>query len=335
MRIRMILFEINKIMNLNKIRKILCTLSGDDYSIISRCTLALQVRFAMIGLFVGGITLLCFFSSYFTFNMLFDKRFIAVVLGLIFAGMIATIYLLLLYTLSKNVLPHKAKAGARIFSISIRVLFIAFIAVVISKPIERIFYSAAIDEELSNYKTLQISKYETITENSFSSELKELKDRIIHRYRINGYQKDDIVLTYEKQLRKKEQQKRQLVIEMRRLVSNSNFYIQSLIFLNKEHPTCWIITLIVILIFLSPAYLKYLVSEHSHFNDFRKQIEMQMVLDEYRIFKIRYAERMLQNFQMKVEYSECYTDPPFNTDRKKDERSFLSEDDLINDFYNG
>ena len=35
-----------------------------------------------------------------------------------------------------------------------------------------------------------------------------------------------------------------------------------------------------------------------------------------------------------IQYSESFTDAPFNTIRKKDDREFLKENDLISDLYN-
>lgn len=82
--------------------------------------------------------------------------------------------------------------------------------------------------------------------------------------------------------------------------------------------------------------------------------------EEYDIFKERYKKLFISNLIGNIQYpkndiekstcqelvnihnsmisniqfSEPFIDPPFNTIRKKDEREFLKEDDLISDLYN-
>jgi len=318
-------------MNLSRI---LCTFSGDDYSIISQSDRTIQNRFKAIGGFVTVIFALCFISCYFTFTKLFQNYFIGIPIGVFFSYMITNIYLLLLYTLSKNSFPCKTDKAAQLFSISIRVIFICFIAIIVSKPIETILFSMPLESEIESYKQEQIDKYRKSTAEYYDAETKNLK-LIIEKQKIlytNG--ETSQISNYEKLLQKKELQKDELITSMIQLVSNSNYYIQSIVILNTKYRTCWLITLFTMFIFLFPAYLKNFLGEQSFYYETKRTIENRLVKEEYASFKARYNLLFQEHLNKNIQFSEPFIDAPFNTIRKRDEREFLKEDDLISDLYN-
>jgi ABC-type multidrug transport system fused ATPase/permease subunit len=313
-------------MNLSRI---LCTFSGDDYSIISQSDRTIQNRFKAIGGFVTAIFALCFISCYFTFTKLFQNYFIGIPIGIFFSYMITNIYLLLLYTLSKNSFPCKTDKAAQLFSISIRVVFICFIAIIVSKPIETILFSMPLESEIESYKQEQIEKYSKSTAEYYDAETKNLKLIIEKQKNLYTNAETSQIGNYEKLLQKKEIQKDELISSMIKLVSNSNYYIQSIVILNTKYRTCWLITLFTMFVFLFPAYLKNFLGEQSFYYETKRTIENRLVKEEYASFKARY-NLLFQNIQ----FSEPFIDAPFNTIRKRDEREFLKEDDLISDLYN-
>jgi len=344
-------------MNLNRI---LCTFSGDDYSIISQCDKTIQNRFKAIGGFVTAIFALCFISCYFTFTKLFQNYFIGIPIGLFFSYMITNIYLLLLYTLSKNSFPCKTDRVAQLFSISIRVVFICFIAIIVSKLIETLLFSMPLESEIESYKQEQIDKYRKSTAEYFDAETKNLKLIIEKQKSLYGNAETSQIVNYEKLLQKKEIQKDELISSMTNLVRNSNYYIQSIVILNTKYKTCWLITVFTMFIFLFPAYLKNFLGEQSFYYETKRTIENRLVKEEYDIFKRRYKELLINKIISEMQYplqydeknilkkmvnihnstirniqfSEPFIDAPFNTIRKRDERAFLKEDDLISDLYN-
>jgi hypothetical protein len=155
-----------------KLKKLLCILSGDDYGFIVRSKM--ENHFAWIGLYVLAVFLLCFGSSYFTFIKLFPNYWIGIPIALFFAWMITNIYLLLLYTLSKNVLPHKKHNGTRLFSLILRIAFVSLIAVIVSKPLEALIFAIPINQEISAYKRQKLAEYNRSTEEYFAAETKEI-----------------------------------------------------------------------------------------------------------------------------------------------------------------
>ena len=344
-------------MNLSRI---LCTFSGDDYSIISQSDSKIQNRFKIIGSFVTAIFALFFISFYFTFTKLFQNYFIGIPIGIFFSYMITNIYLLLLYTLSKNSFPCKTDKFAQLFSISIRIIFICFIAIVVSKPIETLFFSIPLESEIESYKQEQLDKYKKTTAEYYDAETKNLRVIIVKQKKLYSNVETSQIDNYEKLLQEKELQKDDLITSMTNLISKSNYYIQSVVILNTKYRMCWLITFFTMFIFLVPAYLKNFLGEQSSYYKTKSTIEKRLVKEEYDIFKNRYKELFLSKIIGELQYpkqvvekntfidsvnihnsiirniqfSESFIDAPFNTIRKRDEREFLKEDDLIADLYN-
>ena len=248
--------------------------------------------------------------------------------------MITNIYLLLLYTLSKNSFPCKSDKAAQLFSISIRVIFICFIAIVVSKPIETILFSNSLEKEIEIYKQDQINKYTKSTAEYFDAETKNLKLIIEKQKNLYTNVETSQVANYKMLLQKKELQKDELINSMTRLVNNSNYYIQTIVILNSKYLTCWLLTFITIFVFLFPAYLKNFLGKQSSYYETKRTIENKLVKKEYASFKARYNLLFQEYFKRNIQFSESFIDAPFNIIRKRDEREFLKEDDLIFDIYN-
>ena len=104
--------------------------------------------------------------------------------------------------------------------------------------------------------------------------------------------------------------------------------------LNTKYRTCWFITLFTMFIFLIPAYLKNFLGERSFYYEKKRTIENRLVKEEYASFKARYNLLFQKYLNRNIQFSEPFIDAPFNTIRKRDEREFLKEDDLISDLYN-
>lgn len=291
-------------MNLSRI---LCTFSGDDYSIIKQCNdKKIQYRFMAIGVFVTAIFALCFISCYFTFSKLIKNNLISIPIGLFFSYMITNIYLLLLYTLSKNTFPCKTDKAAQLFSVSLRIIFICFIAIVVSKPLETIAFSDKLKVEIEQYKKEQIIKYTQSTTAYFNEETKNLK-LIIEKQRANYSDSyTSKIDNYSMLLEKKENQKNELIFAMINLVNNSNYFLQSIVILNTKYSYCWLLTFFIMFIFLCPAYLKNYLGEQSFYYEAKRVIENRIVKEEYTILKLNinsyYSKILMQlkNFQSHI-----------------------------------
>lgn len=128
---------------LKAIRNRLCKLSGEDYTIISRCSNKIQIYFSLIGLLVLMI-LLCSFASalYFT-DHLFHSVVADIGVGLVWGYIVTNMYVLFLYTITPTLLPTKIRKNQKIktnqfqlsFSMGLRVFIIVLLAIIIAQPL--------------------------------------------------------------------------------------------------------------------------------------------------------------------------------------------------------
>lgn len=128
---------------LKAIRNRLCKLSGEDYTIISRCSNKIQIYFSLIGLLVLVI-LLCSFASalYFT-EHLFHSVVADIGVGIVWGYIVTNMYVLFLYTITPTLLPTKIRKNQKIktnqfqlsFSMGLRVLIVVLLAIIIAQPL--------------------------------------------------------------------------------------------------------------------------------------------------------------------------------------------------------
>lgn len=128
---------------LKAIRNRLCKFSGEDYSIISKCSNKIQVFFSLIGLLVL-IILMCSFASalYFT-EQLFHSWILDIGVGIVWGYIVANMYVLLLYTISPTLLPTKIRKKQETktnqfelsFSMGLRIFIVVLLAVIIAQPL--------------------------------------------------------------------------------------------------------------------------------------------------------------------------------------------------------
>ena len=347
-------------------KRFLYTVSGDDYGIIIKCDKLIQHRFIFIGIFVTAIFLLCFFSLYWTIDSLFHNNIIGTAVSIFISWMIVNIYLLLLYTLSKNLLPHKKSNKEFNASILIRLIFIVFIAIIISKPLEVIMFSNIANQninlklDLEDYKQNELKKYNESISSHYNSEIEKLNESIKQNLNLHSTPDIDFIKLNQNKIILLEEEKKAYSNKMTKLLYQSNYFVRSIIILNTKYKFCWIITLLIIFIFLFPAYLKNTLPDDSEFYKQKKYIENKIIQEEYSLFKASYIELinafLIRNIQYpkneleksfketlvnthnskiyNIQFSEPFIDAPFNTIRKRDEREFLKEDDLISDLYN-
>ncbi len=315
-------------------KKFIWILSGDDFNIIAKCIKPTRSRFTIIGGLVAVIFSLCFMSFYFAFTKLFQNYSIGILVGLFFGWMITNIYLLLLYTLSKNAFPNATNHSSRYFSIFVRLILIVFIALIVSKPIESIIFSKIINKEIKVFKKEKLLLYNQLTEKYYSDKIKVIKEISENeniKYNPNYI---NLIEEYKNQIILKEKQKIELISSMERVVNSSNYYVQGISILNIKYPICWFITAVIVLIFIFPAYLKIFIKEDTIFYKTKNYIENRLVKYEYELFKEKYNQQFKKHFNQDLHYSESHLDPPFNTIRKTDGRKILNENDLLDSIYN-
>ncbi|SFG29232.1 DUF4407 domain-containing protein [Pontibacter chinhatensis] len=316
----------------------LWVLSGDDYRIIRKCKKSVQHTFAGIGAVVAVIALLCFIGSYYTFYKVFSSVILGIMLGVFFAWMITNIYLLILYTLSKDVLPHKPSTGGRLFSKGIRLGFVIFIAVIVAKPIELVVLYQKVLPEIAAYKAEKLAKYTALTDEHYQAEIVKYEIEIKKALNNPDSIYIDQIQYYKKLIAYRLSERDRLIAEMEKKISRSKFYIKSLQILNSEFPATWVATIIVVALFLLPFILKSFIPENNEYYILNKGVQMKIVTDHFSAFKKEYSYALSPLTEFNggnyFAFSEPYIDPPFNTIRKS-ESPAESESSLKNFLYHG
>lgn len=319
-------------------------LSGDDRSIIRQCSKKTQNRFALIGALVACVIVVSFISVTGAFIHFFDFILFDIAIGACFALMMANIYILLLYTLSKNLLPHISSKGARWISISLRIAFIAVFAMIVSKPLELLLFSPLLENDIEIHKQNEYKSGEAVINSLYDRSFNEL-ERLIQ---LGDASAASILAT-------KKTERVETLLQLQKQIESSDYYLQQIRILNSKYLFTWLFTLIMIVLFLAPVYFKYLMEEENEFYQKKKKIEAQIVLDEYASFKARYKafwkgffqdlevrppgknEKMnvvlAEIIQKNYEFEVVFADPPFNTIRKKDPRDFLEQSSLKEELY--
>lgn len=320
---------------MRKISHFLYGLSGDDFTIIRKGTQGLRFRFGMIGIFVLFVFFLSFISSLVAFLNLFGSNFVSVLMSVVFVGLILSIYLLLLFTLSKNLLPRKTEPRATISLFLGKYLIIVFIAIFISKPIEILLLGSWVSNDIIEYKKQLLLTYKNISKTNFEEET-SIINMIISGYAQNPNKSNiGLVEKYKSVINEKVKENERLAYRMSSILNDSNFYTHRLILLSTKHPISWLVTLAVILVFIAPLLLKGFLNVSNEYYQIKKDIEIKIVLDEYQSFKESYNSFFKGKYAKEIKWEERYLDPPFNTKPKTDDKKIEDEKNLIDYIYYG
>ncbi|MBN8676643.1 MAG: hypothetical protein J0M29_00370 [Chitinophagales bacterium] len=306
------------------------SLSGDDYTIIRKLSKRTQIRFLLIGILVSAITLTSLFSWFVMLSNLIELSFFVFLLALFISWMITNIYLLTLYTLSKRVLPCKGKGGSSVASTVGKYLFLAMLGLIVATSFSVLIFQKDIDVHLEQYRTQKIRDYQQL-----SNQISQSDSILVSQLVLNSH---DITTKTFFQDYLASQRKKKIESEgrMRSLVRQSPFYIQSIVILYTKYPKHWPFTILFVLVFISPAILKHYLAETNEYYTVKREIEMNIVEDEYKSFKDTYQKLFSGQKDRVIVWREIYEDPPYNTRRKKEYRPHLSDQDiLLKELYHG
>jgi hypothetical protein len=250
------------------------------------------------------------------FTSFFHNNAVGLLLGLFFGWTLVNIYLLLLYTLARNMLvPPKVKATSRL-ALLLRVGTITFFAIIVSKPIEHFFFQKYTYTEIAIKKSDALEDMSFSVSNSYNERIRQLSSSV-----------QKTILSNERDAE---------LLKVRTIVSNTNYYLESLKCLSaKGWP--WLVTLAIILLFVWPIYLKRVIDPLANYYTIKRQHEQSIVNLEYKNFKVEY-KKIINSFvpdQDELEFSEPYTDPPYNFTLKTKNFKFSNQSNFLEEIHGG
>tara|TARA_R110000744_G_scaffold812_4_gene3069 strand:- start:16483 stop:17454 length:972 start_codon:yes stop_codon:yes gene_type:complete len=322
-------------MSRTKIYRLFWKLAGEDKNILRDSEKHLQMRFALSGFLIALLFITAVISYHHTFSQIFNIPNLSWVWSLVFSLMIFNIYKLSLITISAN--PNRKGVGY-ITSFFIRICILLLLGLTIIKPIETLLLKRKLNLELAHLKFDKIKKATIQTAAYFDSEIASNDDELNRQQLLltDGRIKNNsnrIELLKAKKI-KLELDKKELIEETENRIDASPHYVRGLILLNSKFPWVWIISIGFLLLFLTPLFLKYLISRSSSYDIVRSELNRDIILDEYANFKKQYPLLFQNSIGKRIELEERFEDPPFNQIPKTITRKTGTELDFMN-YLNG
>ena len=132
----------------------------------------------------------------------------------------------------------------------------------------------------------------------------------------------------------------------------SSYFVKHMIVLNKNYPWVNAITFVFVLAYLLPILLKHKLKKADEYFDIKKQIDLQIVVAEYKKFRSIYAKLMSHLYAEKTHISKKYNksqkkaessvyvysyipryyDEPFNTQPIKEFKTYKNTKDFTDQF---
>src|ERR1700754_3020878 len=271
-------------------------------------------RFYVSSLLIIVIMILTWVSVEYAIDLLFHTMAIEMALAIFFCLLFTCIYIFILNTFAKE-----NRGKTRILNISnvIRIGFIVFMGFLIAQPLAILVYAPALSPAVEGYKVnLQrihadkiddLDKAEManlIVKQSYYTEQKAISATPIYDSELD---KIDSTIRQMKDNAASFKNAAQLTID------NNSFFLYRIQKVNRGYPLAWLLTFLIILLFLLPGYLVYSISSQNEYYQLKKAQEKKLIMEAYDFFTKHY--RIL--FAEKVSIFSRYEDPPFNTVRKQ------------------
>ncbi|RXG29872.1 DUF4407 domain-containing protein [Leeuwenhoekiella marinoflava] len=277
--------------------------AGEDPHILSQCSSKIGFRFGLIGLLVLLISISSTLSIAYGIDQILESAVADVLVGAYCGLFILILYLFLLHTLSRNVLPEAkdSKTGKRI-SFLIRILFLIALGYLVAQPINSLIFKSYLTREITHYKDVELKNYER---------------------HFNFQNMDELALFQKEQ-------------------DSNNYFIQKVIILNTlfyvdrsdQRPVNYfmvslslLISMGIISLFIAPVFLKRFISISNNYYKVKRRIQTK-VIDQHHAAFVNEYNAILSGFSADTNYryKTAYLDPPYNTrlkpkpkERNKDE----------------
>ena len=103
------------------------------------------------------------------------------------------------------------------------------------------------------------------------------------------------------------------VFEKLTLADYEGKILLSLRTIHSKFPWIWMVTITLLTLFILPFFIKVSIKAGSIYIQEKKTVEKNLILEDYKRFKKRYATIFQRDYNLSIEIKEHYLDPPFNT----------------------
>jgi len=271
-------------------------------------------RFYISSVLIVIILLTTWISIKYACDLLFHTIAVEITLAIFFSLLFFCTYIFLLNTFAKE---SRAQKGALNFSNVIRTGFVLFMAFLIAQPLNMMFYAHRLYPIVEGHKPEVLKAHLKKIDELMADEINTLVNS--KRYYLQQKQLFG-TLVYDNELTKVTS--KLLVLDgnvaalhqsAQQTIQQSSFFLYRVEKLNNNFPASWLLTLLTVLLFLSPGYLIYTISSQHEYYALKKAREKEIITAAYNEFTRRYTKM----FGDQITIFSRYQDPPFNTIRKQ------------------
>lgn len=293
-------------------KRTIVSLIGIDYTILKETGEENIQKFYMTGLLVIAILLLSFFSVFYAFELMFHMWYAEVFLALFFSLMFFTIYVLLIQTFSKEVLPKTLEQPFFNLSNLSRMGFVFLISFIIAQPIKIFLLRENLEHGIEAYKIQLFDNFDRDLESYHKSDLLRLSQYRNRQIEIYGNNHPSIA-TIDTQIQfinnRIDWEKSQVFAK----IASSDFFVKRIL-LSNQILISWLIVFLIVALFGFPVFLIYSISSNSRYYKMKKKKDFNLVVTHYSNFKKKYTRIFAEKFSNPgVMFYESYDDAPFNT----------------------
>ena len=293
----------------------LCYLVGVDFAQIKSGN---NILLAFAGLILFVLSLAAFGFYYAIYNTT-ESLILGIIVAAFFTLLILNIYRLV-FSISEGELTKYDKFWDVSKFVLKRGFILIALSLFISKSLEVYIFKDQLKFHVNNYKnglkrdfnrTLEIGLLKDRQSIDEEYERRIYDDKIFDKFLAENVKK----YALERDRKLIEIQKKvdleNSVIQQK--INASNFFITKIKLLFTHIPESWLLTLIIISIFLSPFYVFLLTPLFTEYDTACASASRQIIIDEYNSFKEMYPIFMMKSMGHELNFEEKWEDPPFNT----------------------
>ena len=293
----------------------LCYLVGVDFAQIKSGN---NILLAFAGLILFVLSLAAFGFYYAIYNTT-ESLILGIIVAAFFTLLILNIYRLV-FSISEGELTKYDKFWDVSKFVLKRGFILIALSLFISKSLEVYIFKDQLKFHVNNYKnglkrdfnrTLEIGLLKDRQSIDEEYERRIYDDKLFDKFSAENAKK----YALERDRKLIEIQKKvdleNSVIQQK--INASNFFITKIKLLFTHIPESWLLTLIIISIFLSPFYVFLLTPLFTEYDTACASASRQIIIDEYNSFKEMYPIFMMKSMGHELNFEEKWEDPPFNT----------------------
>jgi len=305
---------------------------GIEHELALQCPSSVKVTFTSIGILVWLVILFTYCGSIGATLHITNHIFLALPLGMVIGWMLCNIYIFIFIIFSATSLHEPVKQSKISLSKISACVYISFIALFISIPMELFLFKDFIEQDVVELKHEEIKQFESRTNKDFKDKAITLNNKYSQMFHLGVEIKSGL---YNNELTKLNHEKSALISTTSEKIKASNYTHKKIEILFYKYPLSKTISLGIILLFLAPMLILFYNDNLLRYHDLKRSKDKQLIDMEYQHFKTAYSQVLQTNFQKEASWSEPYTDPPYNHIKKtKSQPQYLSQTDLLTDIYN-